>query len=54
MRREISYLTGRIPPPLLDWLKLLAASNRRSANAELIVLLERERERNPTAQGVAK
>ncbi len=33
----------RLPVPLRDWLKERAARNRRSANGELTVLIERQK-----------
>lgn len=39
MTSEMKQSKVRMPPDLLDYLKLQAANNRRSVNAELIVRL---------------
>ena len=41
----------RIPKDLYRWLKLFAKSQRRSVNAQIVALIEEERERQHAARG---
>jgi hypothetical protein len=42
--RNIPPLQVRCPPELKEWIKALARTNRRSLNAELVMLLEQAKE----------